>query len=81
MYYEHRKKEYEEARKIAEEGLVLSMGISSSFEGDFRHRLDRLKHKIKKQEEERPAKEKPSSKAKQPVKKKKPAKKKQAEKK
>jgi len=74
MYYEHREKEYEEARKIAEEGLVLAMGISSSFEGDFRHRLDRLKLKIKKQEEEQPAKEKPSSKKKQPAEKKQSAK-------
>lgn len=71
MYYEHREKEYEEARKIAEEGLVLSMGIYSYFEGDFRHRLDRLKHKIKKQEEEQADKEKQSAKEKQPTKKKK----------
>ena len=76
MYYEHREKEYEEARKIAEEGLVLSIGISSYFERDFRHRLDRLKHKIKKQEEEQPAKKKQSDKEKQSVKKKQPTKKK-----
>ncbi len=87
MYYEHREKEYEEARKIAEEGLVLSMGISSSFEGDYRHRLERLKHKIKKQEEEQPdkekkqAKEKQSAREKQSSKEKQPAKKKQLTKK
>ena len=73
MYYEHREKEYEEARKITEEGLVLSMGISSYFEGDYRHRLERLKHKIKKQEEEQPAKEKKQAKEKPPAKKKRSA--------
>jgi hypothetical protein len=73
MYYEHREKEYEEARKIAEEGLVLSMGISSYFEGDYRHRLERLKHKIKKQKEEQPDKEKKQAKEKQPAKEKRSA--------
>ena len=51
MYYEHKEKKYEEAKKITEEGLVLSFGTSSYFENDFRHRLDRLNQKIRKQKE------------------------------
>ncbi len=51
MYLEHKEKNYEEARKIAEEGYVLSMNISDYFKKDFSHRLDRLKRKIKKQQE------------------------------
>ena len=42
MYYEHREKKYEDAIRAAEEGLALSMGLSRSFETDFRKRLDRL---------------------------------------
>lgn len=53
MYLEHKEKKYEEARKIAEEGFVLSMGTSPYYEKDFKHRLERLKHKIKKQKEKR----------------------------
>ena len=47
MYCEHRAKEYQEARKYAEEGYVLSMGFSSHYEKDFTHRMERLKRKIK----------------------------------
>lgn len=53
MYYEHKKKDYEVARKIAEEGYVLSLGISSYFERDFSHRLERLKRKIQRQKEKK----------------------------
>jgi len=49
MYFEHKEKKYEEARKIAEEGLVLSLGVSPYYEKDFSYRLERLKRKIKKQ--------------------------------
>lgn len=49
MYLEHKAKKYEEAKKITEEGLVLSMGFSSYYERDFAHRLERLNHKIKAQ--------------------------------
>jgi len=48
MFYEHREKDYEEARRIAEEGMVASFHISAAYENDFRHRLERLKEKIKK---------------------------------
>ncbi len=51
IYLEHKQKNYEEARKVAEEGLVLSLGQSSYYERDFSHRLERLKQKIKKQKE------------------------------
>jgi len=51
MYLEHKEKKYEEAKKIAEEGFVLSLNLSSSYEKDFAHRLERLKRRIKKQKE------------------------------
>ena len=51
MYLEHREKKYEEARKIAEEGYVLSLDFSSYYEKDFAHRRERLKHKIQRQKE------------------------------
>lgn len=51
MYLEHKEKNYEEARRIAEEGLVLSMNTSPHYERDFSHRIERLKQKIRKQEE------------------------------
>jgi hypothetical protein len=47
MYYEHKKKDFEQARKIAEEGYVLSRNVSSYYEEDFSYRLERLKRKIK----------------------------------
>jgi len=49
MYYEHREKRYEEAKKFAEEGLAVSMDVSSFFQRDFSHRLERLRGKIKRQ--------------------------------
>ncbi len=49
MYLEHKKKKYEEARKTAEEGYVLSLNYSSYYEKDFAHRMERLKNKIQKQ--------------------------------
>ncbi|MFQ6037055.1 MAG: ribonuclease H-like domain-containing protein [Candidatus Aminicenantales bacterium] len=52
MYFEHKLKNYEQARKIAEEGLVLSAGLSSFYERDFRYRLERLKRKIRRQKQE-----------------------------
>ncbi len=50
MYLEHREKNYEEALKVAEEGLVLSLGFSPHYERDFAHRLERLKQKIQRQQ-------------------------------
>lgn len=52
MYFEHKEKKHKEAKKIAEEGLVLSKEVSSSYyEKDFAHRLERLKRKIKRMRE------------------------------
>ena len=53
MYLEHREKKYEEARKIAEEGYVLSLDFSSYYEKDFTHRRERLKRKIQGQREKK----------------------------
>jgi len=53
MYFEHREREYEEAKKFAEEGLAVSLGISTLFESDFSYRLERLRRKIKTQGEEK----------------------------
>jgi hypothetical protein len=53
MYFEHRMKRYEEARKVTEEGFVLSRGVSSYYEKDFAHRLERLKRKIKLEKEKK----------------------------
>jgi uncharacterized protein YprB with RNaseH-like and TPR domain len=47
MHFEHKLKNLEEAKRIAEEGFVLSTGVSSYYERDFSHRLDRLRRKIK----------------------------------
>jgi uncharacterized protein YprB with RNaseH-like and TPR domain len=52
MYLEHKLKKYEEAKKIAEEGFVLSTGVSSYYERDFSYRLERLRRKIKQLKEE-----------------------------
>ena len=49
MHFEHRLKNYKEAKRIAEEGFVLSTGVSSYYERDFTHRLERLRRKIKQQ--------------------------------
>ncbi len=51
MYLEHKEKKFEEAREVAEEGFVMSMGFSSYYERDFAYRLERLKLKIKRQKE------------------------------
>lgn len=51
MHFEHRLRNYEEAKRIAEEGYVLSMGVSSYYERDFSHRLDRLRRKIEHQKD------------------------------
>jgi len=53
MYFEHQLKKYEEAAKIAEEGLVSSFGLSYYYEKEFRHRLERLKQKIKRDQEKK----------------------------
>jgi len=53
MYLEHKERKYEEARKIAEEGYVLSLGFSSYYEKDFSHRRERLKRKIQRQKEKK----------------------------
>ena len=52
MFFEHRKKDYQEAKKQAEEGYVLSKGVSVFYEKDFSYRLERLRRKIKKQKDE-----------------------------
>jgi uncharacterized protein YprB with RNaseH-like and TPR domain len=51
MYFEHRLKNIGEAKRIAEEGYVLSTGFSSYFERDFSYRLERLRRKIKQQKD------------------------------
>jgi len=56
MYFEHREKKYEEARRFAEEGLAVSIDVSSFFQIDFAHRLERLKGKIKRQTKQKPGK-------------------------
>jgi len=48
MYLEHREKNFDEARKIAEEGYVLSLGSSAYFETDFKYRMERLRLKMTK---------------------------------
>jgi uncharacterized protein YprB with RNaseH-like and TPR domain len=51
MYFEHRLKNYEEAKRIAEEGFVLSSGVSTYYEKDFSYRLERLRRKIRQQKD------------------------------
>jgi hypothetical protein len=46
IYYEHRERDYEKARQVAEEGLTAAAGTSKSLEKEFSHRLQRLQHKI-----------------------------------
>jgi len=53
MYLEHKEKRYEDAKKIAEEGYVLSMDFSSYYEKDFAHRMERLNQKMRRQKEEK----------------------------
>jgi len=49
MYFEHRAKNYEEAIRVAEEGLAVSMGRSGADQRDFEKRLERLRGKVRKQ--------------------------------
>ncbi len=53
MYFEHRLKNYEEAKRVAEEGFVLSKGVSSFYERDFSYRLERLRRRIKQQSDKK----------------------------
>jgi len=53
MYLEHKKKKFEEARHVTEEGIASSIGLSSYYEEDFKHRLERLKRKIQGQKEKK----------------------------
>jgi len=46
MYYEHREKDFEKARQLAEEGFILANGISGSYARDFSRRLERLRKKL-----------------------------------
>lgn len=50
MYYEHKTKDYLEAKKMSEEGFVLARNFSAYYERDFSHRMERLRLKIKKGE-------------------------------
>ncbi len=51
MYHEHKQKEYLEAKKVSEEGFVLARDFSLYYERDFSRRMDRLRLKIKKEQE------------------------------
>ena len=51
MYQEHQKKDYRKAGEIAQEGLELAASVSRAYEMDFSHRLERLRAKIRRQEE------------------------------
>jgi len=46
MYYEHKEKDYEKAKEIAEEGLALALGVSRNYEEDFAHRIERLRSRM-----------------------------------
>lgn len=50
MFFEHKVKKFDDAKKVAEEGYVLSLNFSSYYERDFAHRMERLRTKIKKQQ-------------------------------
>jgi len=47
MYFEHRAGKLEEAKRVTEEGLTLSMNVSLNLKKDFEHRLERLNDKIR----------------------------------
>jgi uncharacterized protein YprB with RNaseH-like and TPR domain len=47
MYFEHRAGKLEDAKRMAEEGLTISMNVSLNFQRDFEHRLERLNDKIR----------------------------------
>jgi uncharacterized protein YprB with RNaseH-like and TPR domain len=49
MYFEHKAKNYEEAIRVAEEGLAVSIGRSVADQRDFEKRLERLRGKVIKQ--------------------------------
>lgn len=55
MYYEHKAKDYHQAKRWTEEGLALSMDVSFGRRKDFKHRLERLNAKIRRQSESRKA--------------------------
>ncbi|MCJ7611528.1 MAG: ribonuclease H-like domain-containing protein [Candidatus Aminicenantes bacterium] len=46
MYYEHKEKDYLQAKRAAEEGLALAQDLDSNLARDFGHRLERLNHKL-----------------------------------
>ncbi len=48
MYYEHKEKKYEAAKKLTEQGLSLSLVTSPFYKKDFAKRLERLNEKIRK---------------------------------
>jgi len=47
MFYEHKKKNYEDAKRAAEEGLALASVVSDRLRRDFEHRVERLNDKIR----------------------------------
>jgi tetratricopeptide (TPR) repeat protein len=47
MYFEHKTGKLEDAKRMAEEGLTISMNVSLNFQRDFEHRLERLNDKIR----------------------------------
>jgi len=47
MYYEHRRGDFAAAFKYAEEGYVVSLGFSESYQDDFTRRRERLKKKMR----------------------------------
>ena len=51
MYFEHKAKNLDEAKRAAEEGLTLAVNDSPTYQQDFEHRLERLKEKIRKKRE------------------------------
>jgi hypothetical protein len=51
MYFEHKAKNLDEAKRAAEEGLTLAVNGSPTYQQDFEHRLERLKEKIRKKRE------------------------------
>jgi hypothetical protein len=52
IYYEHRERDYEKAKRAAAEGLTAASGMSRSLEKDFTRRLDRLQRKLERRNEE-----------------------------
>jgi uncharacterized protein YprB with RNaseH-like and TPR domain len=50
-YYEHRAKDFDEARRYAEEGLALAVSLDASFEKDFARRVERLTAKARRRAE------------------------------